>query len=486
MVEYSLNQKIADGYLVQMRLGKTLADVREVQERDEPYPQLCIAPGNVMNAWEKELTLEGEDFIRGYSLNYGKRVSAVNYVFNQPKRTWLLINYESIRSIPGIVNLKWGKVRLDESIKIKDPKTQTGQLIADGFKHTRYRGIRTGLIAPEHELDIFQQMKFMHGSFLNCKTYWTFRSKFFHKDGYDWFPNKNIRSTIKTVIHERCIVRSRKDVGLEKIKIHQKRITEMNATQKKLYKMVETEFAYELDSICDLPSSELPAEYIETIWATGKALWLARIAGGFTPNCEEVISTAKIDDIIECLNTDLKGEPAVIYYRFLEELFHDRAYLEERGISTAFFAGQVKGDDGQYRTTKFTQRFAQEEKFNSGKARVLLCMQKAVARGKDFSRASVAFYRSEEYSTDIYIQSEDRILNMMKEDNGLLYIHCLCNGTVDIAARQAIDEKAFNARDFMYSFRRAMNEAKDGQKQLPSFEEFMREIANEKYYEKVL
>lgn len=486
MVEFSL-EKGNDPWVVEMRLGKTLADVREVQERDEPFPQLAIVPGNVMNAWEKELTLEREDFVRGYSLNRKKRIDAVNYVFNQPKRTWLLINFEALITIPGIVDLKWGKVRVDESSKIKDASTKTSQLISDHFANTRYRGIRTGLISPEHELDIFQQMKFVYGSFLSCRSYWKFRSNYFEKNGYDWIPKKGMRSAIKNAFHERCFVKTRKQAGIDKKKFHQKRLVEMNPTQKKLYDQIFSDFEYELDSIINSDSIEpIPDKYIETIWATGRALWLARIAGGFTPQCEQVISTAKPDQIIELLKTDLKGEPIVVWYRFLDELFHDRTYFESKGFSTATMAGQDLNKEGKRKIVLPSQRFIEEEKFNSGKAQILLCVQKLAAQGKDFSKASVGIYRSEEYSADLYIQSEDRILHPTKPDNGLLYIHLLCEGTVDITARQLIDEKVYNARDFLISFRKMAKQHRYGQQELPSFQEFMREIAEDKYYEKVI
>lgn len=437
--------------VVEMRLGKTLVAVRGTIKKG------CIktvinAPINAMTAWEKELNLEGENFIRAYACETKKRIQAVSSAFDHDKRVWVLVNFEGYRWVPRISELTWDMAIADESVKLKNPKSQISQLFAEGFRTTKHRAILSGMIAPESELDIFQQFKFCDGRFMNKYSYWSFRSEYFKVDdlGYTWSPKDHRTSErIKEIVHQKSYVLRRSDAGMVKTKVYTTRTVQMNAIQAKLYKQIETDFYYELSGYLDY-LEESGGD--ETVWATEKAIWAQRIAGGFTPDGEHCISTAKYDEILYLMNTDLRDQQCVIWFQFLSEIRYGLEYLRSKGLSSSAIWGQGM---------KVEERVKNEQTFNAGKSKALLVMEKLGAQAKDFSAASVCFYYSNEPSGDIRGQSEDRILHPLKDDP-LLYIDLICSDTIDEDKIQSVQTKVFNARSFMTSFKKR----RDGEKPL--------------------
>jgi hypothetical protein len=419
--------------VVEMRLGKTLVTVRGTVEKG--HNKIIVnAPINAMNSWEKELSLEGERFIRAYACPTKTRIDAISKAFEDDNRVWVLMNYEGYRYVPRAAELDWDCAICDESVKLKNPKSQVSGIFAEGFRRVKSRVILTGLIAPESQLDIFQQFKFLHGRFMNRYSYWQFRSEYFQVDamGYAWsVKDYATEEKIKKTVHEKAFVLRRADAGMVKEKLYTTRTVVMNPKQLKLYKQIEKEFAYELEGVF--------AD--ETIWATEKAIWLNYIAGGFTPDRSTCLSTAKYDEILYLLKNDLKDQKAVIWFRYVHELKFCLQYLNQNGIKTV----------GMYGDMNVTKRNASERDFNGIGAQVLCCMEKLAAEAKDFSVASVAFYYSNEMSGNIRGQSEDRILHPLKDD-ALLYVDMVTSDTVDEEAIKAVQTKVFNARAFMTNF----------------------------------
>lgn len=423
--------------IVEMRLGKTLVAVRG--EVEKGHNKIIVnAPINAMNSWEKELSLEGERFIRAYACETKKRINAIARAFDDDNRVWVLMNYEGYRYVPKTAELDWDSAICDESIKLKNPKSQVSGIFTEGFRRTKSRVILTGLIAPESQLDVFQQFKFLHGRFMNRYSYWQFRNEYFTVDGmgFNWsVKDSNTEAKIKETVHEKAFVLRRSEAGMTKDKLYTTRTVYMNPKQMKLYKQIEKEFAFESEGLFD-----------ETIWATEKAIWLNYIAGGFTPDRTTCLSTAKYDEILYLLKNDLRDQKAVIWFRYVHELKFCIQYLNQHNISTV----------GMYGAMDVNKRNISEASFKGHTAQILCCMTALAAEAKDFSVASTAFYYSNERSGNLRGQSEDRILHPLKNDP-LLYVDMICAETTDEEGLKAVQTKVFNARAFMTNFTKRRN-----------------------------
>ena len=155
--------------LLEMRLGKTLATIRwDVSLSSKSLasePILVVAPLSVLEAWEKELTLEYERYVLVSGKSFDKRTDlVVNEAFGVEGRTWVLINYESLRATPGLAFLEWFTVVADESTIIKNNQAAITKLFTKGFRETKHRTILAGMPRPESELDLFSQFQFLYGA----------------------------------------------------------------------------------------------------------------------------------------------------------------------------------------------------------------------------------------------------------------------------------------------------------------------------------
>jgi hypothetical protein len=181
--------------LAEMRLGKTLVVVRAIQE-EEHKKILINGPMNCFRSWKKELTLEGEKFFEAYGCSSAERTAQVIKAYDTPGRTWCLMNLEGYRHVPEIVDVPWDIVGVDESVKLKNPKAQISQLFQTSFRNVKKRFILTGMIRPEHDLDLFMQFAFLHGEFMGKRGFYKFREQFFEPDEneFTWSPKKGLRA----------------------------------------------------------------------------------------------------------------------------------------------------------------------------------------------------------------------------------------------------------------------------------------------------
>lgn len=442
MYKYFMNT-VHPALLVEMRLGKTLVTIRGLVEKG--YNRILVATTvNAMLSWKEQLREEGVEYIEAYGMSYAKREKRILEALDRTDRVVTLVNYEGLRCIPEISHLPWEAVIADESVKLKNPKAQVSRIFATQFRDVDCRAILTGLPAPESQLDLFQQFLFLHGRFMNKKSFYNWRSEFFEPDamGYNWIPKPGTKTLIHKLLHEKAFVLPRKKTGMEKKKYYTVRTVQMNPEQRRLYRQVEREFCYEY-------SWATKGDYLdcadETMWATDKGLWLRRIAGGFTPDGEKVISDAKSRELLYLLENDFSNESVVVWYRFRAELLHDLKFLTKNGVSCAYMIGR-KGKDGHGMSVREAEE--QESLFKQGQRRVMLCMQRLGAYAKDFSIASVAIYRSNEHSCDLRAQSEDRILSLGKE-GGLMIVDLVTEDTNDMETVDCVKMKKFNARNLM-------------------------------------
>lgn len=425
MYDYFLNTT-NPALLVEMRLGKTLVTIRGIKERGHEK-NLVIAPINAMLPWKEQLEEEGEVFVEAYGMSSDKRAERIMQAKSMAGRVWTLVNYEGFNFLPEMTQVHWHSVIADESVKLKNPKSKISTILTKSFRDVDCRAILTGIVAPESLLDVFQQFLFLQGRFMNKKNFYYWRSEFFEPDvtGYSWIPKKGKKEEIKKIIHSKAFVLTRKQAGIEKKKYYSTRTVQITPEQRRLYKQVEKEFCYEY-------SWMVKGEYIneadETLWATGKGLWLRRIAGGFSPDGKQVISDAKVKEILYLLTNDLKGESVVVWYQFRAELIHDLQYLTSNGITCSYLIGRSRIGG---HSMSIQESETQEKNFKSGKTQVLLCMERLGAYAKDLSIASTAIYRSNEPSCDMRCQSEDRILSLGKE-GGL--------NIIDLATEETNDE----------------------------------------------
>ena len=415
--------KPKSAFFMEMRLGKTLVAIRWAEQFSfEKILVVCFL--SVVPVWQEELACEGNSS----AMLIGSWKEKLQILNDQDVR-WYLTNFEStyVDNRPKkprasmISQLPWDCVIIDESTGIRNPKAIRTKMCCKQFKHTPYRSILPGLPNPESQLDYFQQMAFLEGGFMGCENYWEFRHKFFHQVAYDWVPNKGTISKIKKAVNENAFVLTRKQAGVGSRKIYEKRYVELPRKVRNEYRSLERNFCLGIE---------------ETKWTIVVKVWLARLAGG-QPEDANFCSMHKFSEILYLLNSELKKEQCVIWFRFNLELIYLHNMLEAKGISNDFITGNVSPAERE-RTRK---------RFNKGKFRILLVQIKCGKFGIDCSAASVAIYYSNSFAYEERAQSEDRIISPTKKEP-VLILDVLTTNTVDVDIYSALRDKKINAKTF--------------------------------------
>lgn len=416
---------------MEMRLGKTVVAIRWAPgER-----VLVVAPLTVIPGWVRELRIESipDNQIHELTGSYLQRIEK-SKAFVPGVQNWYLINYEGLRVCPELADTDWSTVICDESTRIRNPKAQITKLIVRRFGRAVNRAILSGLPAPEGPMDYYTQMQFLHGGFMGTSNYWAWRQKYFHPDmrGYDWVPNPGAVEAIKKEVHRSAFVLTRKQAGMGNKKIYERRYVEMSPELKAAAKRIRKDFVFDM-------KDGSPA--LETKWATTQALWLARLAGGFSPDQQNprLLCDTKIREVVDLLKGELKGQRVVLWFRFNEELHAVRNALLDAKL------GPLMAVTGE---TDPAHRGQIEAAFGKGTFPILLMQEKIGQFGMNLSAASTAIYYSNWWDYEVRAQSEDRIEHMQKSEP-LLYIDLVMRGTPDEEAVEALQEKKLTARQFM-------------------------------------
>jgi len=476
-------------YLLDLRLGKTILSIRTVQQwyptpATTPVPVLVLAPLTVLNAWRTELTEEQETFILSTGLSPEKRRFRMQWAFrpsitNGYQRRWVLLNYEALRADPTIAAMSWKVVIADESTCFRNPKAQISRTMCAGFRTVPHRMILSGLPSPESDLDLFQQFKFLHSTFLGCDNYYHFRAKFYtpangidSRDGWDPLPHT--RQTIHDAVHTRSFVLRRQDVNLPNHKVRETYTIPPTPEQLKQYRMIEKEFAALVTDIAHRthstvqppnPAQPRPPAILdlegfdtestnhtivgncppltirhETQHVIVKQLWLARLAGG----CDiegNLLYPGKRNELLRLLTSELANQPVVVYFRFNSELRHVAQLLNANNIPNDILIGSTTTKE----RTRILEWFASSD---SPPNRVLLCQVTLVKMGLNLSAADTIINYSRSYSCEVNAQSEDRIYHPHKT-TPLLYIDLVTERTIDEDIVAAVNAKVTNAKLFM-------------------------------------
>lgn len=465
---------------VEMRLGKTIVTIRWAKKKlKKKYGKdwrnkgrvLILAPKSVVPVWEKELKQENlfaaplntkidrglrsiiEKMPGWFVSNYetvtftaknNSRIlkEAEHYI---DKRTRQLrkrtetgeiiledsehereINTPEEREDYGISKLHWDIVILDESTKLKDPRTKISKHCTNDFKNVECKAILTGTPAPENILDYFQQLKFLYGKGIcGCDSYYQFKDKFFYSPPGE--PNKNIlRPGVKEYVTMElaniAYILKRSQVGRGSEKVYEPRYVRMEGEYLERYKEFEKTW--------------IDQDY-QTEWAVAAWTHMLQLSGGY-PKRFEVFSEHKLKELENLVEENFKNDQYIVWCNFNREIRAISERFKELGIKHGVLAGNQEG--------VVQEKF--KNYFNSGDIQCLICNQRKISMGQDFSKADQAVYFSRWLGALIRMQSEDRIIHPEKKTPCLI-LDIICEGSIDIDCYQALQAKVSGQEEFL-------------------------------------
>jgi hypothetical protein len=414
---------------MEMRLGKCLVAIRWAVARAPGSSRiLVIGPKQVLGGWEEELESELQyNVVPLYDTSVVERramvASGLQHTPEWEDPVWFLVNYQGIQRDPGLLSQPWDVLILDESTAVRNPSAKTTKAIARHSLSIPSRAILSGLPNPQNLADFFSQFIVLNGQFMGHDNFWQWRQRFFYQlvDGPSWLwkPRAGTRQLIKDEVHRLSYVKTRKQAGVGGRFVTETWRVDPTPKQIACTKKIRHEFA-----VGD----------IETVWATTREVWFARLAGGFNPDQAnpEQISDAKTRVILEALGSGgvLERQPALVWFRFNEELKAFAAAARKKKFTVCEIYGDVKQKDRDDLRRRFRAKEFQ-----------IAAMQYKVGKfGQDWSRAAVAIAYSHTYDLEEFAQSRDRIVHPTKKHD-LLWIDVVTRGTVDESCLQARKEK---------------------------------------------
>lgn len=426
--------------LMEMRLGKTSIAIRHFKEV-KAKKVLIVCPISTTSSWIKELESEDVNYSILTSLSREKRQNSVEeFDAGLWQDTCLVTNYESLSSefsykgkTSKLLTYPWDLVILDESTRIKNPKSAVSKIAVNFFRDSR-RMILTGTPAPEGELDLFQQFLFLNGNFLGYRNYWSFFNAYYVRD-YDYssrLKSPRILDTIKNEIHKLSFVRTVYDCGMVTGKVYETRTILPNSQQRVLHKSIENFYAYKDPTTKELVEMTSPLQAFTA---------LRRVSGGFSPDGSTCISEEKYKEIKTLLAEDLHSNNVIVWFSFRKELakaheFFKKAFPRKK-------IAVITGDVPLAERRKITEK---------GGANLLLVIEQAASHGINLSRFDTSIYFSRGTSTERRVQSEDRIV-LLQGKSGTkstkLIIDLVCDNTIDSEIHKLMEEKSMTSKMIM-------------------------------------
>jgi hypothetical protein len=252
--------------------------------------------------------------------------------------------------------------------------------------------------------------------------------------GWSWKPKTGVSEKVRREVHRLAFIMTRKDAGVDLATVRERRVVDMTPAQRRMYKSIERDFSFDDQ---------------ETIWAPVRETWLARVAGGFSPDKEnpQCLSTAKVHVIKSLLENDLRQEQLVIWFRFNQEL----DYAAELLRAARYTLHTVKGGQSSHDPDSPTNQQKKKD-FQDGKVQLILMQQRMGKYGWDLSASDTAIYYSNTYDWEVRAQSQDRILNVRKKSK-LLLIDLVTKDTIDEDAVDVLNDRRITSKLFNSRFR---------------------------------
>ena len=409
---------------LEMRLGKTLVAIRLMRER---YPGrrrvLVLAPKTVLPFWRSELEADG---LPCTVLAGGN--SADRYLEAKKATGWVLTNYELARIRPALCSLPWNGVILDESTRIKNARAKLTRIICQKFGCVGTRMILSGMPAPEGPEDYVTQFLFLDTTFMGHRNFWSWRVRHMQPGRWGFVLKAKTIPKLVEYVGKRSFILRRADIHVD-MKVRERRVVSLNQQQAHFMRQVKREWRMRDAS---------------TIWTPVTLVWLARIAGGFVGQGDDIewIGSHKMRELLYLLTGELAGQHVVVWCRFNAEIKEIVRALEKARVPAWSLTGKLP----------ISEREETIRRWRQGVYGVLVC-QLAVGRfGLSFGAADTAIYYSHPTSGEERAQSEDRIVSLQKE-RPLLYVDLVVAGSIDEEIVRLTDEKKLSARGLLSAAR---------------------------------
>lgn len=334
-----------------------------------------------------------------------------------------IINYAHLKMLAkeGRIEDKIKCLIIDESAVLKSAKSDITKTILQYKDKIPYRLCLTGVPAPNSLLEYWGQMTYVNSALLGDNFY-CYRNTFFFSCGYGGYiykPMKGAQEAIMDNVSKQAFSLKKEDALDLPEQVYETRFVYMDEIQQKAYDTMEKENILEFKDSITLAANEL-----------SKICKLREITGGFVINTSGLpvkISDTKINALKELLEEIPADRQVIIWVQYhwevneLKSIFKDNACI-------------LYGDMPQ------KEKIKSIEDFQKGKYRLIIAHPLSGGSGINFQQSSYTVWYSLSYSSEQYIQANDR-QHRIGQHNKCTYFHLLAKDSIDEIIYKALNKK---------------------------------------------
>lgn len=393
------------GIEIAKHLGKTLVlcplsiiETAWIDDCHKFYPEL-----NIINCWSNSKQKRTETL----------KSNADIYV----------MNYESFKILKNEIRKKDFKCMIvDESSVMKNMKSQITTDILSCIEFIPRRYVLSGCPTPNHNLEIFPQIKFCNPDMFG-NNYLGFQASYFHQNlenPHIWYQTQDDKDKFFRKLSEGSIFVNKEDCVDLPDKIFEIKEFDLDKEQRKYYNDI-------LNDIKEHINEWSKFEF------TAKLMKLREAVSGFVIQKDGSISDFKTnkDKILEHTLCEIGDKQVIVWCQFIHEI--ERLVEKFGGVA---LTSKTKNRDDIIRG------------FKNGDIKLLFTHPKLLGKGATFTNCTYNVYYSLSFSYEEFKQSQDRI-HRIGQTNKCTYIILQGKNTIDQRIYNCLQRKG-NAVDELY------------------------------------
>ena len=386
---------------------------------------LIICPKTLMYTWQMEV--KKHSYLVPVVIAGGGR--SKGYKFLTYANIYIL-NYEGVKAELDIVKLLLESQRfilvLDESQRIKNPKSQTFEAINELAKYPVRKYILSGTPVANKPIDIWTQFYFLDNGKTLGKEFRLFQKMY----GDINKGSTSLYKELQRFIAPLSIRRLKENVLELPEKIYEQVIVDMTPRQTKIYEKLKNELLIE---ILNTPEQKIIDEAKSILKKLLRLVQVASNPGLVVKDYKEkpakfVALDKIVKDILE------QGEKVIIWSSFVDNVKELKSIYREYG------ALNIYGGIDIATRNKYITMFQEQDEY-----RVMIANPAAAREGLTLTAANNAIYVDRSFNLVDYLQSQDRI-HRISQKKRCRIIKLLCRNSIDFFVEDKLARKQDIAR----------------------------------------
>ena len=416
-VNKALNE---DGYglFLDTGCGKTLCGIEIAKHLGQT---LVLCPLSIIEtAWIDDCKKFYPELkiVNCWSNSKQKRIEALN-----TDADIYVMNYESFKILKNEIRKKNFKCMIvDESSVMKNMKSQITTDILSCIEFIPRRYVLSGCPTPNHNLEIFPQIKFCNSDMFG-NNYLGFQASYFHQDlenPHVWYQTQDDKDRFFRKLSKGSVFVNKEDCVELPDKIFAIKEFDLDKEQRNYYNDI-------LNDIKEHINEWSKFEF------TAKLMKLREVVSGFVIQKDGSASDFKTskDNVLEDTLSEIGNKQVIVWCQFIHEI--ERLAQTFGGVA---LTSKTKNRDNVIRS------------FKNGEIQLLFTHPKLLGKGVTFTNCTYNIYYSLSFSYEEFKQSQDRI-HRIGQKNKCTYIILQGKNTIDQKIYRCLQHKE-NAVDELF------------------------------------